>query len=218
MLANLKQIAELVDVFSRIGQKEAFKKGDFIIRPGETPSGVFYIMHGLVKAYDITKYGEENLLIIRKQDEIFPLIWAITGQDRKIAYQAIVPTTTLEISRHDFEQQIIHHQGALAPLLDMTVEMYRLHSERILNLEYRTVRERLVSFMLTTAERFSVDETPNSKKLEVSLRHQDIASSINATRETISRELSNLEKKGLIIKNGPYFILKDIAALKKIIQ
>ena len=218
MLASSSQSAKLVELFLSEGKKQKFTKNEYIIRSGESPSGIFYIHRGIVKAYDLTKYQEENLLIIRKSTEIFPLIWALTGQERSVIYQSLSNTVTYKISRDSFLDYLNKNPKALAPILDMTVEMYRLHSERILNLEYRTVRERLVSFMLTTAERFSVDETPNSKKLEVSLRHQDIASSINATRETISRELSNLEKKGLIIKNGPYFILKDIATLKKIIQ
>lgn len=217
MLANLKQIAELVDVFNRYGARKTFKKNAFIIHPGEKPPGVFYIVQGLVKAYDITKYNEENLLIIRKQDELFPLIWAITGQERKVAYQALAPTITLEISREQFEEQIINHPGALAPLLDMTIEMYRLHSERILNLEYRTVKERIVSFLLTMSNRFGT-RTSDGLLIEVPIRHQDIASSVNATRETISRELSALEKKGLISKQKSLYTLKDIRALRALLK
>jgi CRP/FNR family transcriptional regulator len=216
MLANFKQIAELVDVFTQYGVKKTFKKDDFIIRPGEKPPRVFYIVQGLVKAYDITKYGEENLLIIRKQDELFPLIWAITGQERKVAYQVLAPTVTLDISREHFEEQIINHPGALAPLLDMTIEMYRLHSERILNLEYRTVKERLISFLLTMANRFGA-RTNEGLLIEVPLRHQDIASSINATRETTSREISSLEKKGLISKQKSLYILKDVNSLRNLL-
>ena len=217
MIANLKQLAELVDVFSRLGVRKTYKKGDFIIHPGEQPPGVFYIVQGLVKAYDITKYNEENLLIIRKQDEIFPLIWALTGQERHITYQALAQTVVLEISRQHFEEQIISHTGALAPLLDMAIEMYRLHSERILNLEYRTVRERIVSFLLTTATRFGT-RTSEGLVIEAPIRHQDIASSINATRETTSRELSALEKKGLITKDKSLYVLKDINSLRDLLK
>ncbi len=217
MLANLMQMAELVDVFSKYGVRKTFKKGDFIIHPGEQPPGVFYIVKGLVKAYDITRYGEENLLIIRKQDELFPLIWAITGQERHIAYQALAQTTTLDITRQHFEEEIIQHPGALAPLLDMTIEMYRLHSERIINLEYRTVKERLVSFMLTMGSRFG-SRTNDGLLIEAPLRHQDIASSINATRETTSRELSLLDKKGLISKQGSLYILKDVTGLRSLVR
>ena len=217
MLANLKQIAELVDVFSRYGVRKTYRKGDFVIHPGEQPPGIFYIVQGLVKAYDITKYGEENLLIVRKQDELFPLIWAITGQERRVAYQALAPTVTLQISRQHFEEQIIKHPGALAPLLDMTIEMYRLHSERILNLEYRTVRERIVSFLLTMSNRFGA-RTNEGLLIDIPLRHQDIASSINATRETTSREISILIKKGYISKNKSYYTLIDIVSLRALIK
>src|SRR5580658_7300941 len=197
MLATFKQTAEFVEVFRRQGVRQTFRKGDFIIRPGEAPPGVFYIYQGLVKAYDITKYDDENLLIIRKEEELFPLIWGITGQERHVIYQALAPTTTWRISREDFLKAIEKRPEALAPLLDMTLEMYRLHSERILNLEYRSVRERIISFLLTMSHRFGKPDN-GGLLIDVPLRHQDIASSVNASRETTSRELSALERKGLI--------------------
>lgn len=213
MLATLKQTAELVELFSSKGLKQSFRKGDFIIRPGETPPGVFYIRQGLVKAYDITKYNEENLLIIRKEDELFPLIWALTGQERHVIYQALAPTTTWQIDRQTLLDFIVRQPEALTPLLDMTIEMYRLHSERILNLEYRTVRERIISFLLTMAVRFG-EPKGDETVINVPLRHQDIASSVNASRETTSRELSALERKGLIVNTQSQIVLKNIAKLE----
>lgn len=212
MLATEAQLAALLNTFKR-GTKLAYSKGEFIIRPGETPTGVFYIESGLVKAYDITKYGEENLLIIRKSREIFPLIWAVTGQERHVIYQAIAPTTVWRISQTDYVKYLRGHTDALAPLLDMTIEMYRIHSERIINLEYRTVRERLISFMLTMGQRFGVKHK-DGLMIDLPLRQHDVASSINASRETTSRELSALERKGLIATNPQYVILKDIKKLK----
>lgn len=214
MLATLKQTAEFVEFFRIHGIKQTFRKGDFIIRPGDSPQGVYYIYQGLVKAYDITKYDEENLLIIRKQDEIFPLIWAITGHEHNIIYQALAPTVTWQINRDVFMDFVKDRSDALTPLLDMTMEMYRLHGERILNLEYRTVRERIISFLLTMSQRFG-KQTDEGLLIEAPLRHQDIASSINATRETTSRELSALERKGLLTNKQSFTLLKDVDALRK---
>lgn len=195
------------------GTKLHYSKGEFIIRPGEHPQGVFFIESGLVKAYDITKYGEENLLIIRKEKEIFPLIWAITGMERHIIYQALNATTVWRLSREDYMEYLDKNPHAIASLLSMTIEMYRIHSERIINLEYRTVRERLISFLLTMGHRFG---TPNDHGIliNVPLRQQDIASSINASRETTSRELSALEKKGLIQTDPQSISLKNIEQLR----
>lgn len=213
MLATLRQTAELVDLFRESGRKITYRKGEFIIRPGDFPSGVFYINEGIVKAYDITKYGDENLLIIRKEHEVFPLIWALTGQERQVIYEALAPTTVLQISRDTFLDFIKNKPDALAPLLDMTIEMYRLHSERIINLEYRSVRERLISFLLTMSHRFG-RLTDDGVMIGLPLKHQDIASSINASRETTSRELSALERKNLLVNEQSQILLKNVEALE----
>ncbi len=194
MLANANEMRALVNFFHG-GTKLTYSKGEFIIRPGESPPGVFYLETGLVKAFDITKYGEENLLIIRKDGEFLGLTWAITGEDRHIIYSALAPTTVWVVQRQAFLDFIHEHPSAALPVIDKLTDMYRSHSERIMTLEYRTVRERLISFLLTTARRFG-EKTSQGTRISVPLKHQDIASSISATRETTSRALAELERKG----------------------
>jgi CRP/FNR family transcriptional regulator len=216
MLTDDGQTAALVNLFHQ-GTRQVYEKGEFVIRPGGPPQGVFYILSGLVKAYDITKYGEENLLIIRKAGEVLGLTWAITGEDRSILYSALARTELLHITREQFIGFVRNNPQAALPLVDMLVGMYKLHSERILNLEYRTVRERLVSFLLTTSRRFG-RKTSEGMVLEVPLRHQDIASSISATRETTGRELSALERQGLLKSSQSIITLKNVDKLRKFLE
>ncbi len=199
----------------RGGTKLTYKKGEYIIRPGETPTSVYYVEEGLVKAFNISKYGEENLLSIRKKNEVFPLIWTLTGQEKGIIYQTLSPTIVWRIDHDTYLTYIHTHPAILPPVVDMVTEMYRLHSERILNLAYRTVRERLVSFLLTMAGRFG-EKSAGGTLINVPLRHQDIASSINASRETASRELAFLERKGLITSKQSFIILKDKKSFKSL--
>ncbi len=213
MFTSNKQRQDLNNVF-RGGTKLTFKKGEFVIHPGETPSGVFFIESGLVKAYDISKYGEENLLIIRKSNEIFPLIWAVTGQERSIIYQTLEETVVWRITRSTFTKKVRDDATMLLPMLEMTLEMYRLHSEHILNLEYRTVRERLICFLLNMSKRFGTTTAEGKLLIDVSLKQQDIASSINASRETTSRELMRLERMGLITSSQSKITLLDLPNLE----
>lgn len=195
-----------------------YKKGEFVIRPGETPPGIFYIASGLVKAYDITKYGEENLLIIRKQGEVIGLTWGVTGQARNIIYATLEPSELFMISRDQFLEFIQANPNAALPMVDMLTDMYRLHSERIMTLEYRTVRERLISFLITMADRFG-KKTTEGILLDVPLRHQDIASSISAVRETTSRELAYLERQNLLIRDQQSrFIITDLEKLHSYLE
>lgn len=216
MLADKNQVNTLINIFRR-GTKLTYRKGEYVIRPGEAPSSVFYIEQGLVKAYDISKYGEENLLIIRKSHEIFPLIWAITGQERHIIYQAMDDVVVWRISREDYVKELRQVPDLLPPLLDMVTEMYRIHSERIINLEYRTVRERVISFLLTMSNRFG-KVSDDGLTIDLPLRHQDIASSINASRETTSRELGRLEREQLIDTKGQLsIVIRDAERLKQLL-
>lgn len=212
MLANANEMRGLVDLFHS-GTKLTYSKGEFIIRPGESPPGVFYIEQGLVKAYDITKYGEENLLIIRKTGEVLGLTWAVTGQDRHIIYATLAPTIAWVVPRDRFVEFIRQNPALSLPVIDMITDMYRLHSERIMTLEYRTVRERLISFLLTTAKRFG-EKTAGGTRIAVPLKHQDIASSISATRETTSRALAELERKGQLKSEQSYITLIDVPTLR----
>jgi CRP-like cAMP-binding protein len=213
MLANSEQMEKFIELFKKHGTALAYKKGEFIIRPGDSPSGIFFIEVGLVKAYDITKYGEENMLIIRKAGEIFPLIWAITGKGKHVIYEALTPTTVWRLGRELFMESVEKQPGIIFPFLDIVLEMYRIHSERILNLEYRSVRERLISFLLIMAGRFG-EKTGDGLLINVPLRHQDIASSINSSRETTSREMIALEHKDLLSNSQAFITLKDVEQLR----
>ena len=216
MLASEAQREKLKQVFEK-GSRLTYKKGEFIIRPGETPSSVYFIESGVAKAYAITKYAEENVLILRKSNEIFPLIWSHTGQERGVIYEAVTPLVAWKIQRALYEEQLLEDTDLLRPILDMTTEMYRIHSERIMTLEYRTVRERLVSFLLQLAKRFS-EKTEDGLLITIPLRHADIASSVNASRESATRELHSLDQKGLIRLQKTGILLCDTAKLKSFLE
>jgi len=214
MSTKVEENATFRELFLSHGTTYDYRKGEFIIRPGEAPSGIFYIESGLVKAYDITKYGEENVLIVRRKDEVFPLIWAVTGQERKVIYEALVPTVVRLVRRDVFLDFIHNNPDALSVLLDMAIEMYRIHSERILNMGYRNARERLVSFLLTTAGRFGVQQPNGDILIDAPLRQQDIGSSISASRETVGREIQVLERKGLLSSYDGYITIHDSGKLQ----
>lgn len=216
MLASKEQVAALVDMF-HTGVRQEYARGEFLVRPGSQPPGVFYVESGLVKAYDITKYGEENLLILRKDGEILGLTWALTSQDRDVIYTALAPTVVWVVSREHFMTHLQEHPEAAVPVVSLLADMYRLHGERIITLEYRTVRERLASFLLGIADRFGA-QIDEGILIQAPLRHQDIASSISATRETTSRTLSELEHKHIIATKQSHFVILDMEALRNFIQ
>jgi CRP/FNR family transcriptional regulator len=193
-----------------------YKKGEVIIRPQDEPSGIYLIEWGFVKAYNITKYGEENLLLVRGSGSVFPLIWAFTGEHRSVSYEAMEATSLWRVSKSDYLEFLQKNPDVNPIILDMAIESYRLHSERVITLSYRTARERIISFLLVTANRFGVEKDGNMVII-APFRQTDIASSVNATRETTSRELNTLRKKGLLKSIDGRIAIPNIKALERVL-
>lgn len=216
MLATEEQHRLLVQFF-KTGKKLEFSRNEFIVHPGEDMRGVYYIESGIVKTYDITKYGEENLLIVRKSGEILGLTLAITSIDRHVINAAMSDATLWYVTTDKLYAFLRSTPEAALPIVDTATEMYRLHSERIMTLEYRTVRERLASFLMTMSDRFG-RQIADGILVDITLRHQDIASSISATRETASRTLAELERKGILTSEQSKITILNPQKLRSYIQ
>ncbi len=216
MLASEEQRQKLVDFFNT-GTKLTYAKGEYIVRPGDSPRGVLYIESGFVKAHDITKYGEENVLIIRTSGELVGLTFAVIERDHTIIYSALSGVVLWMVPFDALQKHITENPDIAVPMLDMVTRMYHLHGGRIMTLEYRTVRERMASFLLNMAERFGVT-SPTGIQLAVPLRHQDIASSVSATRETASRTLGEFERKGYITQTRSHITITDKAMLQHMLS
>lgn len=208
---------ELLDTFFKTHTRLQYKKGETIIRPEDEPSGVFLIEWGFVKAYTITKYGEENLLIVRSSGSVFPMIWAFTDEHRKVTYEAMEPTSLWRVSKTDYLAFLDKHGEILPVILDMAIEAYRLHSERVMTLSYRTARERIISFITVSADRFGLENKDGTITIHAPYKQSDIASSVNATRETTSREINALKKKGLLASQNGSIVIKDYNQLKSML-
>jgi len=215
MLADRAAHQQLCEFFET-GTTLHYKKGESIIRPGDEPRGIYFIQSGFVKAYAITKYGEENNLIIRNDGDIFPFIWVFTGEHRDITYEAMSDTTLFRVAKSEFLAFLKQNEHVVSAILDMAVEAYRLHSERVMSLEYRTVKERLASFLLTHVERFGSKGT-KGRALSAPIRRHDIAGSINASRESTSRELAGLARAKIIDLKTPFIEIIDEEKLRALL-
>lgn len=208
---------QLLETFFRAHTNITYKKGETIVRPQDDPGGIYLIDNGFVKAYSITKYGEENVLLIRGAGSIFPLIWAFTGEHKQVSYEAMDKTVLWRVSKAEYIEFLDRNPDILPVILDMTIEAYRLNSERVMTLSFRTARERITSFLLNHAKRFGIKNENDEIVIHAPFRQSDIAGSVNATRETTSRELNNLKKRGLIGTEGHKIVLKDIEELQDLL-
>lgn len=208
-----------LDFFAQ-SKRYFYKTGQVILRPEDPPPGVYYIEKGFVKVYSLTEDGDEKLHIIYKTGEVFPLIWAFSNQSKEVFYEALTETTLRRRSKEEFLKFVKYccednkECEIMLSVIDRLIAMLSVHVDRVENLELTKSYPRLVSRLLFLSKRFGKKDG-NKIIINLPLTHKDIASSINMTRETASRELGMMIKKKLIDYRGKKLIILDIKKLEK---
>lgn len=190
-------------------------KGETIIHGFDGPQGVYLIKEGFVKAYTITKAGQENLLLIHDKGEFIPLIWALDGVHTEgLFYQAMSDVTVLKTSKEKLRSAMDKNTLLSQEILKQSVSIITAYGQRIQTLEFRTARERLIAELLNLTEKFGKIHG-NEVLIDAPITHQDIADSINMTRETASRALGILFDEGLVKQVDHLFTVRKIDKLEE---
>lgn len=208
MTINRSDSESIVSHF-REGTTASFSKGDILVQGDEVPSGVFFIQSGYVKAYSISQLGQQNLLLIHGANEIMPLPWALDGpQKLGVFYEAMSSVKVLRTSKDALRLAMGTNSWLTEQMMRQLVNTFTVYAQRIQSLGYRLPRERVIACLLDLATRFGHNQGHHII-IEAPVTHQDIADSINMTRETASRALEQLTKDGLLVQTDHLFSIID---------
>lgn len=191
-----------------------FSKEETIISGLDEPDGIFLIKSGFVKAYSVSRAGHSNLLLIHEAGEIIPLPWALDGAHTTgLYYEAMSDVTVLRTSKDNLRNAMGTNTWLSQEILKQTVDVITIYTKRIQTLEFRTARGRIIAELLILAGRFG-DKHGNTVVINAPITHQDIADSINMTRETASRALELLFEEGLVGQKDHLFTILDLPKLR----
>jgi CRP-like cAMP-binding protein len=196
------------------GQLMHFAKDETIIDDTGEPKGVYLIKKGFVKAYSISQAGHNNLLLIHEAGEFVPLPWALDGAHTTgLYYAAMTAVTVLRASKDELRTAMGNNTWLSQEVLKQAVNILTVYTKRIQTLEFRSARGRIIAELLYLAERFG---KAHGKKvlIDAPITHQDIADSINMSRETASRALELLFKEGLVDQSEHLLVVLDLPRLQ----
>lgn len=191
-----------------------FKKDEVIIQGDEEPEGIYLIKSGFVKAYSISHEGHNNLLLIHKTGEFMPLPWALDGgHTTGMFYCAMTDVDVLRANKNKLRSAMGNNAWLSSEILAQTVNIISVYTQRIQTLEYRSARERIISELIYLSARFG-ERHGKEMIIRAPITHQDIADSINMSRETASRALEMLSQNGLVGQKDHLFTVNDIHQLQ----
>lgn len=174
-----------------------FTAGEVIYLPIDRADAVLVLVSGQVKLCHVTPDGKESILAFIEAGELFGELCLIDASDREelaIATQA----ASIALIPRDVMQSLMSRQPDLALGITRLVGLRRMRIERRLrSLLFRSSRDRLLQLLQELGTDYG-RSTAKGTEVRIKLSHQDLASLIGSTRETITNTLGELQLEGLV--------------------
>ncbi|MDP2638138.1 MAG: Crp/Fnr family transcriptional regulator [Candidatus Levybacteria bacterium] len=210
-------IQQKIDKFFSKFEILNYRKGESVIRPEDTPRGVYYVKSGYVKMNLILENGRELTVNIFKKGSYFPMMWAISNISNTYYYQVMSKSQLRRIPKEKFLDFLRGNPDVVFELLSRILVGFNALVANIEHMLSGSAYDRIIAVLLLLGRRFG--EKMNGKDgaviVRIPLTHQDIANIAAITRETASIAIKQVEKKKLIGRKGKFLIIKNLSGLVK---
>jgi CRP/FNR family transcriptional regulator, cyclic AMP receptor protein len=203
----------MLDAWDDVTHKSTLPAGAILFVEGQAPRGMFVICSGRVNLSTTSKEGKLLLLKTAEAGEVVGLSATVSG----LGYEVTAETAT------DAQVSFIARNHVLE--LMQTQSEFGMQSARFLSRgfheAYRDIRDLMLS--KTSAgklARLLLSQSPLPEpegpeiRIPSAMTHEEMAHRIGASRETVTRLLTDLKKRQLIRLDGPTLVIRSRTALE----
>lgn len=185
-----------------------------ILLENDWGGSVYFILEGWAKIRTYNLDGKEVTLNILGKGELFGEMAALDEVPRSTDVITLTPTTIGSMPAQDFIQLIQSEPMAGVRLSQLMAKRLRQVNRR-LRLRESDSMSRVADTLLFLAE--GQGKAGQKGTMIPNLPHRELSSLSGLARETVTRVLTKLEKKGLIIRDHDILCIPDLAALERLI-
>lgn len=184
---------------------------EWILDYQDEGTDVFFLASGVVRVMIRSVSGRETILRDINAGAYFGELAAIDGQTRSASILAVTEATIAKMSAPTFLETVTTHPDVSLQLLRLVTGQVRMLANRINEFTTLGVRDRLYLELL----RLSRPDRDNERQAIVSPPpvHADLAGRISTRREAVTKELSAMEREGLLRKSRGALIILDVPRL-----
>ena len=200
-----------VTAIRSIGTSRVYKAGTSLFYQGEIPRHGVLVTAGAVRAYTIASSGEQRTIGFFTAGDMLPIGWLLGQVDISLFhYQALHETRVVQFSKEDFDTTILNDPPLLTSLFSNLSRDYSASMFRINGLGQSRADEKIAFTLYYLVFRYGKVLSNGRYEITLRLPHSIIASMVGLTRESTTKVLRNLQKKGIISYNrGIYRVDKD---------
>ena len=196
--------AALIEDIEKHGIIKEVKRGETLLRVGQTIRSTMLILDGIVKLYREDEEGKEFFIyhLDAGQACSLSMVCAARHETSEVLAKALTDATILAIPLEFMDQWMSQYKS----WYQFVITSYRARFEELLKtidaIAFTSLDERLEYYL-----KKQVNKLGNQLKIT----HQEIANDLNSSREVISRLLKKMEVKNWLVihRNSIEWIRKD---------
>ena len=187
-----------------------YGKSSIIVYQGEIPREGFLVKKGVVRVYQIGASGDSRTITFCTEGDMFPISWLAEHTTPAMYYYEAFDDVELVSINHEVWEKAIEAEGARQAFANYLVHSYQTSLVRIAALEQAKAHDKIAYTLFYLVLRHSREIMPGVLRLDLKLKHQDIAELVGLTRETTAIEVHALQQsKVLSYQNQRYLIKRE---------
>jgi CRP-like cAMP-binding protein len=196
------------DALERLAEPRTFEEGAVVVSEDEPGDALYVLASGKVKVVLYGESGREVILtIFTRPGDFFGEMALLDDEPRSATVMAVKPSTYLTLSRADFRAYVDRHPSIALQILTELSRRLRSADAIIGDLALLDVFGRLAGKLRALAERDG-EETEAGIVIRQRPTQAELAAMIGASRETVSRVLSELSRRGDVVMTGKRLLIR----------
>ncbi|NIR28148.1 MAG: Crp/Fnr family transcriptional regulator [Gammaproteobacteria bacterium] len=192
-----------------------YAAGQQILSYPDTSTEVYFIVGGKVRVTLCSPSGREVTFRDLGSGQMFGDLSAIDGKGRSANVVALTDSLVAAMPSNVFREVRHEHPEVAEAVLQEAVRLVRHLSERVFEFGALGVKNRIHAELLRLARAHMRDE--RSAEIRPAPIHADIASRVCTHREAVSRELSELQRAGLVERRRGALLIHDVPRLTRMV-
>lgn len=188
----------LKDFFTKRPEKP-FSKGDVLVHQDEAAIDAYYISDGFVKSYTIADDGDEKLISILGPGDVINIEGAFfQNHTHRYYFEAMSDGTARSRPVDTLKKELSKDQDALFGLIRYVMTRNDELAQTLENILQAKSDSKLINYLALLVQRFGQESKDGIVTLPFPLSHAQLASMVGTTRETMTVQLRELTKKGVL--------------------
>lgn len=191
--------------------------GELLFSEGDACKGLYVIASGGLRIFKSSPGGREQVLAVEGPGGSVAELPVFDGGPYPASVSAVEDSQILFISREDFRRFCLERPEVALKMLAVVGARLRRLVGIIEELSFATVRQRLVSVLVRTAQSLGI-HTERGIEFQLPGTHQELAHQMGTVRELVSRNLMRLQAEGLLRVDGHSITVLDLPGLSAITE